>query len=139
MPFLIDDDLRFEDEAPRPTVAADPRFRSTAPGLVTILSDAEPTVRVGRHAGVEPMEHWIEQLERRLAEEEFRRHYAGAVALNGHPLPPGRDLYALADVLGVTPGDLQVALEDELGQQEAEALLKRMGEVAFKACVTAGR
>ncbi|MEV1177927.1 hypothetical protein [Nonomuraea sp. NPDC049784] len=70
---------------------------------------------------------WHERLSDRLADPDNGLPYQMAVAMEGHPLSPGRQLYALADVLGVEPGDLMVDLRKQSAdEQEVQAVVDRL-------------
>ncbi|MET8991941.1 hypothetical protein ABZW49_41380 [Nonomuraea wenchangensis] len=56
---------------------------------------------------------WNERLRDRLEDPANLTPYHLAIAMEGHPLTHGRQVYALADVLGVEPGDLMVDLRKQ--------------------------
>ncbi|MEU9837422.1 hypothetical protein AB0D67_38305 [Streptosporangium sp. NPDC048047] len=63
--------------------------------------------------------NWHERLRDRLASPENGLPYQMAVAREGHPLSSGRQVYALADVLGVDPGDLMVDLRKQCADEQS--------------------
>lgn len=77
---------------------------------------------------------WVNELDQRLSNGSSRAPYEMALAIEGHPLPGGRDVYALADVLGVDPGDLMHSLTEQHGEEKAKELLAQMGKKAAAAC-----
>lgn len=79
---------------------------------------------------------WDKRLEERLADPANHAPYQLAVAIEGHPLSSGRQLYALADVLGVEPGDLMVDVRRQCAnEQEVEAILQRLVSAAESVCL----
>jgi hypothetical protein len=65
---------------------------------------------------------WTRRLEDRLTDPANLQPYLLAIASEGRPLPPGRRAYAIADVLGVEPGDLILSFQEQhAGDEQAEA------------------
>ncbi|SFQ27372.1 hypothetical protein [Amycolatopsis rubida] len=73
---------------------------------------------------------WVQKLRQRILAPAHLTPYKLAVAMEGTPLSSDRRLYALADVLGVEPGDLALDLRKQHGEAGAEEVPTRMDELA---------
>ncbi|WP_431929852.1 hypothetical protein [Nonomuraea jabiensis] len=79
---------------------------------------------------------WHEQLRNRLSDPVNHMPYQMAVAIEGHPLSPGRQVYALADILGVEPGDLMTDLRKQYAdEQQVNEALAQLVATAEKTCL----
>lgn len=91
----------------------------------------------GEHgaAGGQLAVDWVSELERCLADANSRAHYAMALAMAaGSPLSRGARIYALADVLGVTPEALLSGIKAQYGTEQLEPVVERMSAMAEAAC-----
>ena len=79
---------------------------------------------------------WMKRLEERLQDPINRQPYELAVAIEGSPLPWGRQTYAISDVLGIEPGDLMVDLRKQFHDDEEKVsdALNRMEAACARAC-----
>lgn len=71
---------------------------------------------------------WRKHLEDRLADPANLRPYRRAIVAEGCPLPPGRQVYAIGDVLGVEPGDLILGLRTQHADDE-QAMVAALGQM----------
>ena len=84
---------------------------------------------------------WNALLDQRLADSpQALRHYRLAVAMEGAPLPSGRRLYAIADVLGVDADDIMADLRVRIAdEQQVTAYLEGLEKRIALACASTPR
>ncbi|GAA0547149.1 hypothetical protein GCM10010172_31140 [Paractinoplanes ferrugineus] len=83
---------------------------------------------------------WTKRLEDRLTDPANLQPYLLAIASEGHPLPPRRRIYAIADVVGVEPGDLILSVQKQLaGDEQAVAVaLDQLENMVASRCPPSG-
>lgn len=79
---------------------------------------------------------WNSALDQRVAEDPSALHaYRRAVATHGVPLPPGPQLYAIADVLDVEPARIMDDIRNQVPDEDhVTAYLNELEKRIIAAC-----
>lgn len=81
---------------------------------------------------------WFAALRERATDPADLAPYRLAISMEGSPLSAGRRVYALADVLGVQPGELMMSLKHQYGEDQVTQRIDEMEQIVVEACQKSG-